>query len=141
MVLKDAHVDMWPAPCGAVVIAAHLGLRVSRVVVDGFLAMGLPVFEGTPAADLDTAFRRFGRSLRWVGGYHDTLPPLEEFLEYREPFLRVAPLVVWVQENAVDSHWIAVWRELIATDGKWERVEDMPAGQWWVRAVWWVEGR
>jgi hypothetical protein len=141
MMLRDAMIDMWPSPCGAVVIAAHLGLRVSRVVADGFLAMGLPVFEGTPAAALDTAFQRFGRSLSFIGRYHDTLPPLEEFLEYREPFLRVAPFVVWVQENAVDSHWIAVWREWIAVDGKWERVEDASAGQWWVRAVWWVGRR
>jgi hypothetical protein len=142
VVLKDAHVDLWPAPCGAVVIAAHLGLRVSRVVVDGFLTMGLPVFEGTPAADLDTAFRRFGRSLRWVCGYPDTLPPLTDFLDDRVPILQVAPFVVWVlQENTVDSHWIGGYREWIAVDGQWERIEDAPVGKWWVRAAWWVKGR
>jgi hypothetical protein len=142
MILKDAVIDMHPAPCGAVAIAAHLGLKVTWVIAHGFLAPGLPVW-GTWPADLDTAFRRFGRSLCFVGRFRDDgLPPLEEFLEYRMPFLRAAPFVAWVEDGTDDgAHWIAVWREWIATDGRWRRVEDMPAGQWWARAVWSVKGR
>jgi hypothetical protein len=67
MILRDAHLDMWPSPCGAVVIAAHLGLRISRLVADGFLARGHPMWGGISAADLDAAFRRFGRRLSFVG--------------------------------------------------------------------------
>jgi hypothetical protein len=48
-----------------------------------------------------------------------------DFLDHRVPFLRVVPMVVWV-EDAVDIHWIAVWREWIALDGQWERVSDAP---------------
>jgi len=74
MVLKDAIIDMRPCPCGAVVVAAHLGLRVSRVVADGFLARGRPIWGGIDAADLDAAFRRFGRRLSFVGGCRSSAP-------------------------------------------------------------------
>jgi hypothetical protein len=139
MVLKDAHVDMWPAPCGCVVIAAHHGLRVTEVVGRGFIATGLPLWKGIPARDLDTAFRRFGRRLSFVGSF-DTPPPLEEFLDHRVPILQVAPAVVWVA-NMEDSHWIALRHDRIALDGLWEPVEDAPAGKWWCWAVWWVKER
>jgi hypothetical protein len=94
MVLKDAIIDMRPCPCGAVVVAARLGLRVSRVVADGFLARGCPIWGGTYPNDLDAALRRFGRRLSFVGGFDDVLPPLEEFLDHRVPLLRAVPCVV-----------------------------------------------
>jgi hypothetical protein len=56
-VLRDGVINMQPSPCGAVVIAAHLGLRVSRVIANGFLATGRPIWGGISAADLDAAFR------------------------------------------------------------------------------------
>jgi hypothetical protein len=61
---------------------------------------------------------------------------LEEFLDYREPYLRVVPLVVWAVDTE-EEHWIAIWRNLIAINGRWERVKDTPSG-WWVRAGWTV---
>jgi hypothetical protein len=103
MVLKDAIIDMRPCPCGAVVVAAHLGLRVSRVVADGFLARGRPIWGGIDAADLDAAFRRFGRRLSFVGGCDDGSPPLREFLECRVPLLRAAPCVVWAVDAGEDK--------------------------------------
>jgi hypothetical protein len=106
------------------VIAVHLGLRVSRLVADGFLASRSGREPRRRSGHGVPAVRR---SLRWVVAYHDTLPPLEDFLEYREPFLRVVPMVVWV-EDAEDRHWIAVWRDWIALDGKWEKIGDAPAG-------------
>jgi hypothetical protein len=38
--------------------------------------------------------------------------------------------------DAEDEHWIAVRRNRIAIDGKWQRVGDAPADQWWARAAW-----
>jgi hypothetical protein len=141
MRLRDAHIDMHPSPCGAVALAAILGLRVTRAVADGFLAPRRPVWS-TNALDLQAAFARFGYRMRFAGGFHDGCPWLEDWLEYgREPILRVAPGVVAVEEDAQPRHWIAVKGDRLATDGRWGRIEDMPVGRWTVRAAWWVGGR
>jgi hypothetical protein len=59
MVLRDAIIDMWPNPCGAVAVAAIMGLPVIRTVDEGFLAPRRPVWS-TNALDLQIAIRRFG---------------------------------------------------------------------------------
>jgi hypothetical protein len=141
MVLRDAVIDMWPAPCGAVLIAAHLGLRVTRVVADGFLAPRLPVWS-TNALDLQAAFARFGYLLRFAGGFPDPCPPLADWLEYdREPLLRAPPVVVAVEEDAQPRHWLAIHRDQMANAGRWARIEDMDLSRWGVRSAWWVRRR
>jgi hypothetical protein len=72
---------MVPSPCGAVAVAAILGLPVTVVVADGFLAPRRPVWA-TSADDLEAAFRRFGYRMRLAGGFHDGCPPLMDWLEY-----------------------------------------------------------
>jgi hypothetical protein len=141
MVLRDAIIDMVPSPCGAVALAVILGLRVSTAVADGFLAPRRPVWA-TSADDLGAAFRRFGYRMRFAEGFPDPCPALEDWLEYdREPVCRALPLVVAVEEDAAPRHWIAVWRTRLATDGRWERIEDMALSRWAVRAAWWVGRR
>jgi hypothetical protein len=56
MVLRDAIIDMWPNPCGAVAVAAVMGVRVTRTAADGFLAPRRPVWA-TNADDLSAARR------------------------------------------------------------------------------------
>jgi hypothetical protein len=139
--MRDAIIDMHPAPCGAMSLAAILGVRVTRAVADGFLAPRRPVWS-TNALDLQIAFRRFGHRMTFAGGFPDPCPPLEDWLEYdREPILRVAPVVVAVEEDSAPRHWIAVEGERLATDGRWERIEDAPLGRWAVRAAWWIGRR
>ena len=140
MVLRDAIVVVRPVPCGTATVATIAGVRCSLAMA-AFLADGSEVWS-TNALDLQAALRRFGYRMRFAEGFPDPCPALEDWLEYdREPVCRALPLVVAVEEDAAPRHWIAVWRTRLATDGRWERIEDMALSRWAVRAAWWVGRR
>jgi hypothetical protein len=99
----------------------------------------------TTADDLECAFARFGRSMRWADGFTVECPWLEDWLAEREPLFYALPLVVMVEDGSGPRRWLAVkgaWLcDGAATLGRWARIEDMPQGRWAVRAVWAVERR
>jgi hypothetical protein len=92
MRLRDAIIDMTPAPCGPVAIAAVLGVKVTRVIC-AFIVNDAPIWA-TSAYHLDLAFARFGRSLTFIEEFCDPCPPLEDWLDERAPIIRALPLVV-----------------------------------------------
>jgi hypothetical protein len=138
-------VDVSPASCGAMAVAAIVGTRVSTAMAA--LVRADAAVWSTNAVDLAGAFDRFGLKLWQVEGYHDPCPPLADWLADREPFLRVTPAAILAEERGRPRHWISV-RGGWVNDGQsssgesalprlseWVRIEDACLGRWSVRAA------
>jgi hypothetical protein len=112
MRLCDAIIDMTPAPCGLVAIAAVLGVKVTRVICALFVN-DAPIWA-TSAYHLDMALARFGRSLTFIEEFCDPCPP-RGLLDERAPIIRALPLVVLaVDERREWHHWLAIKGERTA---------------------------